>query len=61
MDKDWVSFREQLRSALNAFVGGDAEPYQRCWTENDDCTVFGAALCGGPRRFGFASAGLPLR
>lgn len=41
MDKDWAIFGKQLRSALEAFAVGDAEPYQRCWT-NDDCTVFGA-------------------
>lgn len=42
MDQDWVTFCEQLRSALDAFAVGDAAPYQRCWTANDDCTVFGA-------------------
>lgn len=42
VDQDWATFCEQLRSALDAFVVGDAAPYQRCWTANDDCTVFGA-------------------
>ena len=42
MPTSWQSFRDQLRSAVKAFVAGDAEPYKRCWSQGDDCTVFGA-------------------
>jgi ketosteroid isomerase-like protein len=38
----WQSFRDQVRSAVEAFVAGDAEPYKRCWSREDDCTAFGA-------------------
>ena len=38
----WASFRDQVQASLEAFISGDAEPYKRCWSEESDCTVFGA-------------------
>lgn len=62
MPTSWPSFREQLRSAVEAFVAGDAEPYRRCWSRGDDCTAFGAfggVVHGGEAvaaRLGWAAA-----
>jgi ketosteroid isomerase-like protein len=38
----WDTFHADLRTALDAFAAGDAEPYKHCWTTRSDCTVFGA-------------------
>lgn len=42
MDVAWDAFRDELRGAVEAFVGGDPERYQRCWSSTEDCAVFGA-------------------
>jgi ketosteroid isomerase-like protein len=38
----WDAFHADLRTALDAFAAGDAEPYKHCWTTRSDCSVFGA-------------------
>jgi ketosteroid isomerase-like protein len=38
----WDVFHADLRTALDAFAAGDAEPYKHCWTTHSDCSVFGA-------------------
>ncbi len=42
MDGAWDAFRDELRGAVEAFVGGDPERYQRCWSSTEDCAIFGA-------------------
>lgn len=34
--------RSNLRAALDAFVGGDAEPYKSLWSQSDDVSLMGA-------------------
>ncbi len=50
----WAEFRNELRHAVEAFVDGDAGPYKACWSDHDDCTLFGAF--GGVVRGGAAIA-----
>jgi ketosteroid isomerase-like protein len=42
VDPSWLAFRDELRGAVEALVIGSAERYQRCWSTDDRCTLFGA-------------------
>lgn len=42
MDTSWTSFQVEVRAAVEGFVRGAPEPYKRCWSTREDCTIFGA-------------------
>src|SRR6478736_3438807 len=42
MDPGLLPMYEQLTTALNTFVRGDAEPYKLLWAHTEDVSVLGA-------------------
>ena len=54
MDPGLLPMYEQLTTALNTFVRGDAEPYKLLWAHTEDVSVLGAF---GGRNLGWSEVG----